>query len=160
MKMPKSKAPTFKEVREGIEVSKEWREYFAESMKRISPLIKTVIENADAWKAEAAALYEALHEADIHQAEKYIAKHPPSAGAIAFLILVTQDKFKSENAAMMANLRHSKPGGSRDKAQQMRELWASGKYTAKDICAEQECSALGMSFSSARKALVNLPKPT
>lgn len=42
----------------------------------------------------------------------------------------------------------------------IREIWASGKYTSRDVCAEQECAVLGMSFSSARKALRNTPEPT
>ncbi len=59
-----------------------------------------------------------------------------------------------------ANSRHSKPGGSRDKQEKIRTIWASGKYSSRDICAEQECAALDMSFSVARKALRNTPDPT
>lgn len=46
------------------------------------------------------------------------------------------------------------------KRQKIREAWASGKYSSRDICAEQECAALGMSFSAARKALRNTPDVT
>lgn len=67
---------------------------------------------------------------------------------------------KKMHGAKAANARHSKPGESRDRQQQMRVLWASGKYSSRDICAEQECAALGMSFSSARKALRGTPDPT
>jgi hypothetical protein len=35
------------------------------------------------------------------------------------------------------------------------EIWKSGKYSNRDLCAEQECAALGLSFSTARKALRN-----
>ena len=59
-----------------------------------------------------------------------------------------------------ADRRHSQPGGSRDKRENIRTIWASGKYSSRDICAEQECAALGMSFSVARKALRNTPAPT
>lgn len=59
-----------------------------------------------------------------------------------------------------ANSRHSKPGGSRDKQEKIRTIWASGKYSSRDICAEQECAALDMSFSVARKALRNTPEHT
>lgn len=55
--------------------------------------------------------------------------------------------------------RHNRPGGSRDKANQIRSIWASGKYSSRDICAEQECAGLGMSFAAARKALRNTPDP-
>lgn len=66
---------------------------------------------------------------------------------------------KTLKARKAANALHDKAGGSREKAQKMRELWASGKYASRDICAEQECAALGMSFASARKALRNTPPP-
>lgn len=59
-----------------------------------------------------------------------------------------------------ADRRHSQPGGSRDKRENIRTIWASGKYKSRDICAEKECDGLGMSFSVARKALRNTPAPT
>jgi hypothetical protein len=71
-----------------------------------------------------------------------------------------RDTQKKMHGLKAANARHSMPGGSRDRQQQMRVLWASGKYSSRDICAEQECAALGMSFSSARKALRGTPDPT
>jgi hypothetical protein len=58
-----------------------------------------------------------------------------------------------------AEIRHSMPGGSRDKALLIREIWASGKYSDRDLCATQECDALVMSWSTARKALRNTPDP-
>ncbi len=67
---------------------------------------------------------------------------------------------KKAHARNAANARHSKPGGSREKKRQMCALWASGKYSTRDICAEQECAATGMSFSAARKALRGTPSPT
>jgi len=70
-----------------------------------------------------------------------------------------RDTQKKMHGVTAANARHSKPGGSRDRQQQMRVLWASGIYSSRDICAEQECAALGMSYSSARKALRGTPDP-
>lgn len=67
-----------------------------------------------------------------------------------------QNKQRSKHAA---DVRHNQSGGSRDKQAQIRAIWASGKYTSKDICAEQECASLNMAFSTARKALRNIPKP-
>lgn len=58
-----------------------------------------------------------------------------------------------------ADARHDKPGGSRDKANEMQKRWASGKYSTRDICAEQECASLNISFSAARRALKNTPDP-
>ena len=66
----------------------------------------------------------------------------------------------TELARLAANARHSKPGASRDKRQAIRAIWQSGKYSSRDLCAEQECAALEMSFSTARKALRNAPDPT
>lgn len=67
---------------------------------------------------------------------------------------------KHRQAIAAAEARHSKPGGSREKVQKIRQLWASGKYKSRDICAEQECAALDMSFATARKALRGTPAPT
>ena len=68
-----------------------------------------------------------------------------------------QEDFLSDLGKRSADIRHSAPGGSRDKRHQIVDIWLSGKYTSRDICAEQECAALGMSFSTARKALRNTP---
>lgn len=71
------------------------------------------------------------------------------------------EKYKiTTRARAAANVRHSKPGGSKEKQEKIRQLWASGNFKSRDICAEQECAALGMSFSAARKALRNTPDPT
>ena len=73
-------------------------------------------------------------------------------------------KITNENnvnrASHAANARHNQDGGAREKQEAIRAIWASGKYSARDICAEQECAELDMSFSSARKALRNTPEPT
>jgi hypothetical protein len=66
---------------------------------------------------------------------------------------------RASDARHKANLLHDKPGGSREKRKQIQEIWASGKYSSRDMCAEQECAALNMSISTARKALVNTPDP-
>lgn len=58
-----------------------------------------------------------------------------------------------------ADALHSKPGGSRDKKFEIRAIWATGKYATRERCAEEEHDAVGMSFSSAIKALRNTPKP-
>ena len=68
--------------------------------------------------------------------------------------------WRKRNARTAANAMHDRPGGSRDKQRLIREAWASGKYSDRDTCAEQECAALGMPYSTARKALRNTPDPT
>ena len=68
-------------------------------------------------------------------------------------------EWRSQIAREAANARHDRPGGTRDRQQQIRAIWATGKYTSRDRCAEEECAALEMSFSTARKALRNTPEP-
>ena len=67
--------------------------------------------------------------------------------------------WRTQTAKAAANARHNQRGGSRDKQRQIREIWATGKYSSRDICAEEKCAALRMSFSAARKALRNVAKP-
>ena len=67
---------------------------------------------------------------------------------------------RQRQAAKAANARHSRPGGSRDKAQQIRDIYAKGNFKTRTKCAEEEHDALGMSLSAAMKALRNTPKPT
>jgi len=73
---------------------------------------------------------------------------------------VKADYKSHHRGKLAAEANHNKPGGSRDRQAKICAIWASGKYSSKDRCAEEECGALGMSFSSARKALRNQPKPT
>lgn len=72
---------------------------------------------------------------------------------------VGSPEWRRQTAAIAANARHDQPGGSRDKQRQIREIWAGGKYSSRDRCAEEECAALGMSYAAARKALKNTPDP-
>jgi hypothetical protein len=64
---------------------------------------------------------------------------------------------RSYAARKAANVLHDKPGGSRDKQRAIREIWASGKYTTRNLCAEEEYQGLEMSYDAARKALRNTP---
>ena len=73
--------------------------------------------------------------------------------------VVGTPEWRKHTARAAANALHDKPGGSRDKKRKLQEIWASGKYTSRTICAEQECAALGMSPETARKALRNTPDP-
>lgn len=66
----------------------------------------------------------------------------------------------SEQGKLAANILHSRPGGSREKQEKIRQIWATGKFSSRDKCAIQECDALGMSYEAARRALRNTPDPT
>jgi hypothetical protein len=72
---------------------------------------------------------------------------------------VGSPEWRRHTAAIAANARHDQPGGSREKQRQIRDMWASGKYSSRDRCAEEECAALGMSYAAARKALKNTRDP-
>lgn len=84
--------------------------------------------------------------------------HAFNAGVRSYKNKVAKEK--TEKAKIAADSLHNKPDGSRAKVKKMQDMWATGKFTNRDLCAEQECAALGMSFSTARKALRNTPKPT
>jgi hypothetical protein len=71
--------------------------------------------------------------------------------------LIEAASLRAKNAA---NVRHNKKGGSRGKRAEIRKIWKSGKYSSRDRCAEEECGALDMSFSAARKALRNVSRST
>jgi hypothetical protein len=64
---------------------------------------------------------------------------------------------RKHTAKNSANARHNRPGGSRDKKAGLREIWASGKYDTRVLCAEEEHEALGVSFSTAQKWLQGTP---
>jgi hypothetical protein len=107
------------------------------------PLVHVLTLNRRGLKADKDALLR-LVDGDTRQ---------PAAG-------VGSVAWRRQTAKAAANARHNQPGGSRDKQRQIREIWATGKYSSRDICADEECAALGMSFSAARKALTNAPVPS
>ena len=86
-----------------------------------------------------------------------ISNLPPRAAIQAVALLQAEKQQRSARHA--ANSRHDKPDGSRAKQNAIRQAWASGKYSSRDRCAEEECAALDMSLSTARKALRNTPDP-
>jgi hypothetical protein len=106
------------------------------------PLVHVLTLNSCGLKADKDAL--------LRLADGYARQPAVGVGSVAW---------RRQTAKVAANARHNRPGGSRDKQRQIREIWALGKYSSRDICAEEECAALRMSFSAARKALRNVPKP-
>ncbi len=83
------------------------------------------------------------------------------AASIDQAINELKQQVRSSSAKKAADARHSKPGGSRDLKAQIQEIWATGKYQSRDICAEQEWAGLGFgSPKAARNALINTPPPT
>ncbi len=66
---------------------------------------------------------------------------------------VGSKEWRKKNAQEAANARHAQPGGSHDKRKSIMEIWSTGKYKTKSACAQAESEKLGMSFSTALKAL-------
>ena len=106
------------------------------------PLTQVLALDAHGLKLDKHALLRAL-DGDERQ---------PSAG-------IGSPVWRKQQAKAAADSRHNQPGGSRDKHNQIREIWATGKYSSRDRCAEEECAALDMSYSAARKALRKTPDP-
>lgn len=48
---------------------------------------------------------------------------------------------------------------NKENKRKMLEIWATGKYTKRSICAEQECEGLGLIYATARSYLTNAPEP-
>ncbi|MBU1664281.1 MAG: hypothetical protein KKG92_02635 [Gammaproteobacteria bacterium] len=69
-------------------------------------------------------------------------------------------KLQKRNQARVAAIAlHSKPGGSHEKQEAIRARWATGNFSTRDICADEESSAIPMSRKSARNALIGTPDP-
>lgn len=99
--------------------------------------------------------FDATIETDIFaQADVAASVVPPEKNVVG------SPEWRKQTAKVAADALHDKPGGSRDKQRQIRAIWASGKYSSRDLCAEQECAALNMSISVARRALNNTPEPS
>lgn len=60
-------------------------------------------------------------------------------------------------ARRAATARHNRPDSRKMEVEAARtellKIWLSGKYSSRDVCAEQESAALNISFSTARKFL-------
>lgn len=89
--------------------------------------------------------------------DKVISENLVDSYTLIELLQIENKLSASYRASFAASIRHT---GNRAKQEAIKGIWASGKYSSRDICAEQECAALGMSFSSARKALRGTPTPT
>ncbi len=91
----------------------------------------------------------------------FISERYPDDEAVAiYSQVLAKEIMASKRGKIAADALHSKPGGSRDKRQAIIAIWATGKYSSRDVCAEEECGHLQISFSAARRALRNTPNPT
>ena len=139
-----------------------------EPSQSTNELLKILSVDFSHERTEAAALLQRLRDdSGVADWRRYVVENPPSADVLLFLLIAHQrdiglaaKKLTSSKAKKSAFAGHSKPGRSHEKQKNIRDAWASGKYSSREVCAEQECAALGMSFSAARRALRNIPQPT
>jgi hypothetical protein len=106
--------------------------------------------DAEAWAFAARSIFLAVQ---LHDLLKITKQEGLGANELKDKI---QKSFASEHGRKAANARYSKTGGVRDK---IRETWASGKFSSRDICAEQECECLGVRWRTARDWLKDTPDP-
>jgi hypothetical protein len=132
---------TYKVLLEEVKGSFKWLSQEAVAFSDISVI------NADALIMQA---NNALDKSEHHVAERLMVE----------IALNEVQESAVTRATKAADARHNKPGGAREKKLQIQRIWASGKYSSRDRCAEEECAALGMSFATARKSLRNTPNPT
>ena len=87
--------PTIAELRAG-RVTPKQREQFKALLIEVSQELAGMNEQYLAWEAEAERLFEALEDADLPQTEAYLRQNPPSSGAIAILMIIAQDRYKTQ----------------------------------------------------------------
>jgi hypothetical protein len=75
-----------------------------------------------------------------------------------FLRLIAKEYQSSKNRKAAISL-HSRPRKSDKIREAALEIWSSGKYRNKDICAEQEYEHLGKAFKTVRNYLRGAPNP-
>ena len=146
-------------------IKENWRELVAMYRADALPKKDTLICNAsDGETLEVSALidrscfkYREIEPAVMHLVQEIdaIADFDP-AQHISSVILEEATRINAKHAA---DAKHDGPNGKRKAKDEIKEIWASGKYSSRDRCAEEECGALDMSFSTARKALRGTPDP-
>jgi ATP sulfurylase len=106
---------------------------------------------------QAERISEMIHSEDegLSAIQDVLNMQPVNALTLAHLIHLERTRTANKGA----DAKHNKPGGSREKCEKMRKIWASGKYRTKAECAEKEHTKLAMKFESARNALKGEPSP-
>lgn len=124
--------------------------YITKTPRRLSELIETP-EQTEARLIELGRThyYEQLIDDLINVTESGIEK----------MVENRLKKLRSQASKYAADCKHNKPGGARSKHTEIQKIWATGKYANRDLCAEEECVALGFAFKTARNALKGTPNP-
>lgn len=81
-----------------------------------------------------------------------------TAGHLEEELKLTPAKVRKETSKKATDARHKE---SRSRANLIKSVWATGKYSSRNICAEEEYSGLGFeSQKAARNALKQTPDPS
>lgn len=93
---------------------------------------------------------------------EYFKDHPPSPRVIYLLMVKAQESVTGKASSSGGKGKAAKIAAQKkEPIEKLREVWATGKYTTRDICAEQEYSELGFkSLGIARDALTRTPDPS
>lgn len=75
-----------------------------------------------------------------------------------FLRLIAKEYQSSRNTKAIKK-RHNSTGGCVERKTAALATWATGNYSNRDICAEQECDHLGVKFKTYRTYLNGAPDP-
>lgn len=77
---------------------------------------------------------------------------------MAPVVEIVEKDTRSKSGKYAADARHKK---TRDLGKAIKGIWATGKYSDRNTCAEQEWEALGFgSYDTARDKLTNTPDPS
>lgn len=135
---------------------------FAASVGLFMAKTKVATQNAEEIST---MLHASAHS--LSSIQEFINEHPIDALTVVRLISLERERGVSRIEIEAHKRMSSKGGTKRDeilghkaKRESILQLWASGKYTTRDRCAEEECAALNMSYSVARRTLRNTPDPT
>ncbi len=131
--------------------------------KEIATTVGAFVATNVAATQTAEALSTMLHSGDhgMSSIQQYLTEQPLTAFALLRLIRIERARGASQLELEAHKKMSSKGGVQRDvqagyakKRKQIQEIWASGKYKSKSLCAEQECAGLNMAYDTARKALI------
>lgn len=149
-----------KEALSDFELSEENKGEFSDCFRELPTLVQSEIT--------ALALYYANRNLiKFKKSSPLVSSLYISPMVIHSLIQLTQAERSSESgdrareiAKNAANARHNQINGSNDKRNKIRAIFATGKHgDNRNACAEKEHEKLGMSYKTARNALMNTPDP-
>jgi hypothetical protein len=129
------------------------------AVAKVRKMAAQISAQIKAWDDEAEALLRAAgDDATIPEMENYLRGNPPSAGAIASLIVIVRKKLHQETAKKGGDAKAAK---LKEPKKEICLIWASGKYSTRETCADEEWNAIGFgSKDTARQALINTPNPS